>query len=84
MTGHGEEMDGQEEVGEKNGLEVNNSDQTQDKHTVTFAASLPSISKSQEQFPLENTEESEETFEGDKEMTSGSFRNTENSEYLLI
>lgn len=90
MTGYGEEMDGQEVVGEKNGLKVNNSDQIQDKHTVTFPASLPSVSKSQEQCPLENTEESDETFEGDKEMTSGyvesetSFRNTENRLNVLV
>lgn len=80
MTGHGEDMDGQEEVGEKIGLEVNNSDQTQDKHTVTFAASLPSC-------PLENTEESDETFEEDKEMTSRyveSFRNTENRSNVSV
>ncbi|KAI7797517.1 methyl-CpG-binding domain protein 4 [Triplophysa rosa] len=49
-----EEMDGQEEVGERNDLEAKE-DQIGDKHIVTLAVRPQSTSKCQEQSLLENT-----------------------------
>lgn len=87
-----EEMDAQEEVGERNDLEAKDSDQIRDKHIVTLAARPQSTSMCQEQSLLENTlekqtlrefKEENETSSNHVEHMSPS-RNTESREYFII
>ncbi|XP_056629385.1 methyl-CpG-binding domain protein 4 isoform X2 [Triplophysa dalaica] len=86
-----EEMDCQEEVGERIELEAKDSDQIGDKHIVTLAVRPQSTSKCQEQSMLENTlekqtlrefKEENETSSNHVEHMSPS-RNTESRSKVL-